>query len=390
MDTYSGKEPVYTIIVNLTKINVDSVSNASVTYNNGQSCEDLGDDEYKEFYETAQYITGLIIYPILCILGITGNILALVVLNHKDMATSTNVYLSALAVSDTFKLLNDLMYFIILVVLQSNPLTGQITMSYVYPYAHYIFNMAVCVTAWLTISVAAERYICVCHPSKAKELCTIPRAKLICSVVFLFMSFLAIPSAFRYRVETIHDLKNNVTCPQVVPTALGNNDAFMIPYSWIQNSLRGIIPVFVLVFMNARIINELRKERVKGKKFSARNRITLMLIVIIFMFLVCITPDAIMSTFFGKGYVEEDSLVKGIREITDSLLAVNSAFNFLLYCSMSQAFRSTFLKIFFCPLKVTSPERVPITRKNTQTDGGNVVRTNGHSCANGDKRETYL
>ena len=385
MNTYAVNEPLLTIIVNMTKLdfNVTSVSK------NVASCDDQMQDAHKDFYETAQDITGLIISPVLCILGITGNILALVVLNHRDMATSTNVYLSALAVSDTFKLLNDLMYFIILVVLQSNPQTGQIMMSYVYPYAHYIFNMSVCVTAWLTISVAAERYICVCHPSKAKELCTIPRAKIVCSVVFLFMSVLSIPSGFRYRVETIYDEKANVTCPKVVPTSLGTNDAFMIPYSWIQNSLRGIIPVFVLVFMNARIINELRKERVKGKKFSARNRITLMLIVIIFMFLVCITPDAIMSTFFGKGYVEEDYLVKGVREITDALLAVNSAFNFLLYCSMSQAFRNTFLKIF-CPFRDTSPERIPITRKMTQQDGESA-QTNGHGCAaTGNKMETYV
>ena len=388
MNTYSVKEPVLTIIINMTAMDVYSVGNRTIMFNNVASCDDQMQDAHKDFYETAQYVTGLIIYPVLCILGITGNVLALVVLNHRDMATSTNVYLSALAVSDTFKLLNDLMYFIILVVLQSNPQTGQIMMSYVYPYAHYIFNMSVCVTAWLTISVAAERYICVCHPSKAKELCTIPRAKIICSVVFLFMSVLSIPSGFRYRVETIYDVKANVTCPQVVPTSLGTNDAFMIPYSWIQNSLRGIIPVFVLVFMNARIINELRKERVKGKKFSARNRITLMLIVIIFMFLVCITPDAIMSTFFGKGYVEEDYLVKGVREITDALLAVNSAFNFLLYCSMSQAFRNTFFKIF-CPFKETSPERIPIARKMTQNEA-DVVQTNGHGCATGSKVETYV
>lgn len=351
-----------------------------------RTCEELP-DAYKNFYLTAQFVTGLIMYPILCILGITGNILVLVVLAHRDMVSSTNVYLSALAVSDTIKLLNDLMYFIILVVLQGDPQTGQIMMNYMYPYAHYIFNMSVCVTAWLTISVAAERYICVCHATRAKELCTIPRARLVCSVVFVLMAVLSVPSGFRYKVDTVYDVLTNTTCPQIVPTSLGKNDAFMIPYTWIQNSLRAIIPVFVLVFMNARIINELRKERVKGKKFSARNRITLMLIVIIFMFLVCITPDAIMSTFFGKGYVEEEYLVKGIREITDSLLAVNSAFSFLLYCSMSQVFRTTFLKICW-PFKrsVESPERMLLTRKGTQE--GDVVRMNG--CPEDGKRETYL
>nr|KAG5687159.1 hypothetical protein BaRGS_033626 [Batillaria attramentaria] len=390
MKSYSViNSSILSVLENISSVDFVPYSDRDSAAENEDLCEDGIEHAHEEFYLMAQYVTGLIIYPILCIIGITGNILALIVLGHKDMATSTNVYLSALAVSDTFKLLNDLMYFMILAVSLSDPLTGQIMMSSVYPYAHYIFNMSVCVTAWLTISVAAERYICVCHASKAKELCTIHRARIICSVVFVFMIILSIPSGFRYRVETVHDVRNNVTCPRVVPTALGTNDAFMIPYSWIQNSLRGIIPVFVLVYMNARIINELRKERVKGKKFSARNRITLMLIVIIFMFLVCITPDAIMSTFFGKGYVEEGYLVKGVREITDSLLAVNSAFNFLLYCSMSQAFRNTFLKIF-CPFRgtVKSPERQPIARKETLVEG-DVIRANGH-LKSGKTTETYL
>lgn len=389
MNSYSVEDSsIISIVENISKFDSPSFANSGSGSLGPCEVGSPGGHSYKDFYLMAQYVTGLFIYPILCILGITGNVLALIVLGHRDMLTSTNVYLSALAVADTIKLVNDAMYFLLLLVLQSSPQTGQVMISSVYPYAHYIFNMSVCVTAWLTISVAAERYICVCHPSKAKELCTIPRARLICCSVFVSMMVLSIPSGLRYRLETVHDSLNNVTCPKVVPTSLGLNEEFMLPYTWIQNSLRGIIPVFVLVFVNARIINELRKERVKGKKFSARNRITLMLIVIIFMFLVCVTPDAIMSTFFKKGYVEEDYLAKGVREITDSLLAVNSAFNFLLYCSMSQAFRVTFIKIFL-PFKcgTRSPERIPLSRKNTKTDC-EVVRGNG--CYNDSSRETYL
>ncbi|CAL1536036.1 unnamed protein product, partial [Lymnaea stagnalis] len=310
------------------------------------SCAQNTSEEYAVFFDTARYITGLIVYPILCIIGISGNILALIVFHHRDMRTSTNVYLSSLALSDTIKLLNDAMYFIIVATGLYDQGLFQTMISNVYPVAHYVFNMSVCVTAWLTVSVAVERYISVCYPSRAKELCTTRRARLICTFVFVSMSTLSVPSALRYEMRTIHDRVLNITCVLILPTELGNNDSFMVPYSWIHNSLRGIIPVFILIFLNLNIINELRKERVKGKKFTARNRITLMLIVIVFMFLVCITPDAILSTFFGKGYIEEDNLAKGIREITDSLLAVNSAFSFLLYCVMSVVFRNTFVKIF--------------------------------------------
>lgn len=131
----------------------------------------------------------------------------------------------------------------------------------------------------------------------------------------------------------------------------------MIPYTWVHNFMRGFIPVFILIFLNARIINVLRKERVKGKKFSSRNRITLMLIAMIVIFIVCITPDAFMSTFFGKGYVEESPMGKGIREITDALVTFNSAVNFILYCSLSAVFRNTFARVFLGS-KFVSPRNI--------------------------------
>ncbi|XP_076437020.1 nociceptin receptor-like [Babylonia areolata] len=309
-------------------------------------CNTNDTDGYKHFYETAQMVTGLIIYPILCITGITGNALSLIVLSHRDMATSTNVYLSALSVSDTLKLLNDLLYFVMLTISLISPPSAEVMMVNVYPYAHYIFTVAVCVTAWLTVSVAMDRFIAVCHPSRAKSLCTIPRARAVCVTVFMLMMLLSIPSAFRYRMEVVHDGAANVTCMEIVTTELGRNKQVMVPYTWIQNFLRGIVPVFILIYLNARIINILRKERIKGKKLSSRNRITLMLIAVIVVFIVCITPDAIMSTFVGKGYVEEDNMVKGVREITDALLALNSAINFVLYCTLSLVFRNTFCKMF--------------------------------------------
>ena len=99
-----------------------------------------------------------------------------------------------------------------------------------------------------------------------------------------------------------------------------------------------------MTFISSLIINNFI---FSGKTAAARNRITTMLISVIFVFLICITPDAIMSMFFGFGYIEEANLlVKGIREITDMLLAVNSATNFIVYCAFSKVFRDTFINIF--------------------------------------------
>ena len=186
-------------------------------------------------------------------------------------------------------------------------------MSRLYPWSHYLFNLAVLVTAWITVSVAVERYICVCWPTKASVWCTTSRARFWCVLVMAVMSVLNIPSYLRYETTEVRDpAVNSTKCIQIVTTAHWNQHIDLFRYwTWAQNSFRGIIPVVILIVLNTLIITELRKERVKGKKFSARNRITWMLIVIVFMFLVCVTPDAVLS-LLNKGYVEEKNLlIKG-------------------------------------------------------------------------------
>ena len=119
------------------------------------------EDEYKQVYLQARFVTGLFCYPIICFFGLTGNVLSVLVLSQRKMRNSTNCYLIALAVSDSIKLVNDFFYFMVILLLHLDKPTGVAAYGYMYPYAHYLFSMSVCVTAWLTVSVALERYIMV-------------------------------------------------------------------------------------------------------------------------------------------------------------------------------------------------------------------------------------
>ena len=323
-------------------------------------------DEYAEFYKLSQFVTGIVLYPIVIVIGLTGNTLTLIVLSHKKMLTSTNVFLTSLAVSDIIKLLNDALYFLVSILLRRHPLAGNRMMGYMYPFSHYIFNQAVCVSAWLTVSVAVERYISVCHATKALVVCNVHRARIISALVFFVMSLVAVPSAFRYTSVTYLDTETNITMYRITLSSLGRNESFMTVYTWIQNLLRSIIPLFVLITLNSLIIHALRIERIKGKKMTSRNRITLTLIVVVVVFIICILPDAIMSTFFGFGYVDESDLVKGIREFTDALLSINSAVNFMIYCLCSKGFRDVF-RIMVCPTHSTNQQRLRIQKNNINT-----------------------
>ncbi|KAH3701741.1 hypothetical protein DPMN_076735 [Dreissena polymorpha] len=79
-------------------------------------------DQYETFYLRARFITGLVFYPIVCVFGITGNIMSIIVMS------------------------------------QHTP-TGNKAYGFLYPYAHYVFNASLCISAWLIVSVAVERYV---------------------------------------------------------------------------------------------------------------------------------------------------------------------------------------------------------------------------------------
>ncbi|RUS73818.1 hypothetical protein EGW08_018411 [Elysia chlorotica] len=291
------------------------------------------------FFSTMfQLVTGMFIYPSICLPGLLCNALSVYVLTRRNMLTSTNAFLSALAVADSIKLLNDVLYFLVIVFMHTSPRLGNLSYGYLYPYSHFVFNMSLCVSAWLTVSVAMERYILVCHPTKARAVWSRRRAVTLCTAISIGMTCLALPFAFRYRTIRCVGRDSQQWRLEVELTEMWQNKTFVMIYTWIQNLMRSIIPLIVLIILNTCIVWALRKTRVKRRK-TARHRVTVMMIVVILTFLVCITPDAILSTVFGFGYHEAGYLVKGIREITDTLLAVNAGVNFLIYCAFNKVFR---------------------------------------------------
>ena len=308
--------------------------------------EDENSSDYVTFYRNAQFVTGLILYPIICITGVLGSIFTLVVFNQKMLVTSTSVFLSALAVADLIRLLNDTLYFIVSVLMRTTPASGNRMMGYMYPFSHYILNQSVCVASWLHVCIGVERYIHVCKATKVKEWCSIRRARIVSAGVFVSMSLITIPSAMRYEGISVSSGESNRSVFAITLSELGQNECFMTIYIWTTNLLRSVLPLCLLIVLNSCIIHSLRKQNIRGK-ISGSNRITVMLVVVIVVFVVCITPDAIMSTAFGYGYIDTTCLVKGMRECTDTLLAVNSAVNFPIYCLCSHTFRRTY-KLVFC------------------------------------------
>ena len=198
--------------------------------------------------------------------------------------------------------------------------------------------------------------------------------QVISSILALIVLMLTVPFAFRYRTANVsgHVMAEDVSASSSAATSiveiteatsLGNISAFVfnvrvdklwkvepfvLSYQWAMHVIFYVLPLILLFIFNSFIIRALWRTREHRRKFPARRRITIMLVTVTMVFMMCITPDTVMSTVLGLGYTESDYFVKGVREITDLLVTANSAVNFLLYCSFHEAFREHFTAVLHC------------------------------------------
>jgi len=112
----------------------------------------------KQLFENVQIVFGLYLIPIVCIPGLIGNILCIIVFITNDIQRFlTTQFLLFLAISDTIKLSNDLLYSVVLIIQAFDQQFGQQIFLILYRYCHYINTVSTLCAAWLILIIAIER-----------------------------------------------------------------------------------------------------------------------------------------------------------------------------------------------------------------------------------------
>lgn len=300
-------------------------------------------DEYLYFFENLREITGLYLFPFIGVAGIVGNIL-IVIVYSKAKKYSTNVYLITMASSDILKLANDLIYFLVTLITKLNPILGEQMFFILYRYSHYIFVFTSLNTSWLTCAITIDRYFAVVKHNTRKIKSNYLQSFLICMTIYVCSAIGALPSPFFNETIQEYDSKQNKTLVKMCATKLGKSN-FKSYYQFAQGLVRAVLPLILLVYLNICIINVLVKTKMKNVNRQRNRRITMMLCCIVIIFVICIFPDCILS-MMHLGYVNESSLIRGIREITDLLLEINSASTFPICYYFSLQFRIIFKQLF--------------------------------------------
>ncbi|KYB26272.1 hypothetical protein TcasGA2_TC033691 [Tribolium castaneum] len=297
-------------------------------------------------------ITYSIVTPVICIFGICGNLLSLLVLSRRELKGSVYVYLAVLAFVD---LCSSILLFM------SGLSCGVFFLDNKWPVYDVLFGLplaamfnTMCVLT--TMMVTFDRVCYLANPltrqkPKFCHECVARRIMLGCFVVSVLAN---LPYCF---IFVTHDGDDIETKPFYYTSSFD-------VYNWMRFIILGIFPSIFLIIGNGFLISNLRKIKkmygkcnnsIKCRKPQNYTNLTTTLILIVFFFLISQIPSmltnrASASTFFFPGANSDDSTnsksLETVREITTVIQAISLSTDFVLYYMFCPAFCKVLAKIF--------------------------------------------
>ena len=126
-------------------------------------------------FDVVQYRLVVNVYFVtaLCIFGILGNLVSVIVLGmDRSIRRTTGLLLRALGVADTVYLLTCLLFQTVKTIYEVTdwlPTVAQRGWPYVEPYVWPLASIAQTCNVWLVVILTADRYIAICRPLHAAQ-----------------------------------------------------------------------------------------------------------------------------------------------------------------------------------------------------------------------------
>ncbi|ELU04763.1 hypothetical protein CAPTEDRAFT_186050 [Capitella teleta] len=316
------------------------------------------------------FIVGTLLGGFLIIIGLLGNFISLTILSKERKKSSTIQALCLLAVADTGLLLS---YFPFPMMeatwARKTYLVGMIAGVYTFEAARFCNQ----VSAFLTMILTWQRYVAVCLPHKAKQLCTVRIVNRIaaCSSVAAFVFYL--PNFFLYSIKT-----NDDGGYYPVSHPLVKNAYFQLIYSVILTYLVSyIIPVVSLLYMSVAILRSFKSHSntitSSASSQHARKDLTKSSIAIVVIYITCQSFQPIRRILM---WVYDPYMVSidcggelfHFSYIPHLALMFNSSANFGIYILFARGFRR---KLITCLTRRTAVGPTDADDSNTMTSTNN-------------------
>ena len=260
---------------------------------------------YNSHYANIQNATRTCIIPALCIFGIIGNIVNLIVLTrvrlYKLESTSdrgANIGLAILAVSD----------MLLCLTVFPSAFTNQnfavfrhkSVMLYYQAYGTGVVTTFILTSTWITLTLAVMRYFIICHPFSSVSFYNQKTIRSIYCGVCTLAVIINFPTFFHFKISEIGYVDNS-TLYFIDIGIMDGKTAFSQVFQWLRFTVFIVLPALILVYCNCSLVwalhasRKLRQQCVAVKEpIQRQNRVTLLLIIIAFGF---IKSHHVMMTF---------------------------------------------------------------------------------------------
>ncbi|XP_060846755.1 sex peptide receptor [Rhopalosiphum padi] len=311
------------------------------------------------------------VMPFLLLVTIVANTLIVVVLSKRHMRTPTNVVLMSMALSDMFTLLFPAPWLFYMYTLGNHykPLSPVESCYAWYAMNEVIPTMFHTASIWLTLALAVQRYIYVCHAPVARTWCTMPRV-LKCVAWISVMA--SLHQSTRFVDRTYEPIKiswrgqDSVVVCRMKHAYWVEHWVTLDVYFTLYYAFRVIFvhtgPCISLVVLNLLLFRAMRDAQLKRDKLFKENRkneckrlrdsncTTLMLIVVVTVFLMTEIPLAVVTVLHIISSSIKEILDYSVANLlvlfTNFFIIVSYPINFAIYCGMSRQFRETFKELF--------------------------------------------
>ncbi|CAK9813741.1 G-protein coupled receptor dmsr-1 [Anthophora quadrimaculata] len=350
--------------MNITDEDIDYVNNYSV--DNICYCNGIVRNlaiEYKNYHGYVALVV--------CLFGTLANILNIIVLTKKNMVTTPiNRILTCLAMADVLVMLEYIPFAIYMYIV--------LPKRQIFPYGWAVFvlchmhftQLLHTISIAITLTLAVWRYIAIRFPQH-NTWCTAARCKTALWSSVLAPCVACAPSypVFGIRKQTLNE---NGTTEIAYIVDSQHKDFFYQLNFWVLGVVVKLLPCVILTVISCWLIKALY--RAKGRKQALKNynqcksttsmgnglvprrssksekradRTTKMLVAVLLLFLVTEIPQGVLGLLSGVlGDCFFRNCYHNFGEVMDILALLNGAINFILYCSMSRQFRTTFGQLF--------------------------------------------
>ncbi|KAH9495463.1 hypothetical protein Btru_015181 [Bulinus truncatus] len=328
------------------------------------------------------------IFGLICVLGLFGNSLViLVVMCDKHMRNTTNILILSLAVAD------------LLFILFCVPFTATGYAYHVWPFgdigckvAQYAMYVCAYASVYTLVLMSLDRYLAVVHAIRSMTLRSERNTWFAILIMWIVVLCGNVPLLIQYgEIHYIHDGQNRSACINVqdeVDKSLGLNKKFFGTFLFFGY----VIPLGVTVVMYGLMLKRLLYGVVPGggnqsaESIRAKKRVTRMVVIVVVIFAICWLPIQIILFMKNVLEVSIDMILLGSMLAANCLAYMNSCVNPILYAFLSENFRRSFRKFLCC---TESSRRMEYERTNIRfTVTEKETTSTKNTCVNNSKTYT--